>query len=507
VETQAPLPVGGHSLQLALRTHTFHLLQTASPHSIGRDASVPARGLHGEAYRGHIFWDEMYILPFYLLRAPEIARDILLYRCRRLREARRHARESDLLGAMFPWQSGSSGREETQVLHLNPKSGVWGPDRSQRQRHVGAAIARNAWSYLEATGDEAFLRERLAELLVSIGRFWASLATWEASTEAYIIDGVMGPDEFHEAYPGTPESDPGGLRNNVYTNVMAVWCIERGLDALRRLDAWSRDELRSRLQIDDKEIARWREIVGNMTLPRLDGGILEQFEGYGDLDELDWARYRQEHGNIGRLDRILKAEGDSPDHYKVSKQADLCMLFYVLTPETLRGLLSRLGYAMTRERARETIEYYRRRTSHGSTLSHVVFASILHRLDPAASWEHFLHAMASDLEDTQGGTTPEGIHAAVMAATVGILFRDYLGIRLDDQGVHFDPWLPAALRCIRCAVEYRGGRLTVDADRTRVAVTLAEGSPRDVPLSLGDHTRCVRPGETIELPCPPPADA
>jgi len=499
VETAEPIAVGGWPLQLAVRVHTFHSLQTASPNTIGRDVSVPARGLHGEAYRGHIFWDEMYIFPFHTLRAPEVVRDLLLYRVHRLPEARLRAREEGYRGAMFPWQSGSNGREETQVLHLNPQSGVWGPDRSQLQRHVGAAIAWNAWSYIQATGDRVFVRDHLAELLVEIARFWSSLARWDSDTGRYILDGVMGPDEFHEAYPDAVDTDRGGLRNNVYTNVMAVWCIQRAVDALAMLDEVSREQLRATVGLNEAELERWRDVQDKMALPRLDDGTLEQFEGYGKLEDLDWEAYRREYGNIGRLDRILKAEGDSPDRYKGSKQADLCMLFFVLDPDELRDLLSRLGYDMNVERARDTIEYYRKRTTHGSTLSHVVFASILHQLDPRASWAHFLAAMASDLVDTQGGTTPEGIHAAVMASTVVILLRDYLGLVLDDEGVHLRPQLPEMLSRIRCTAEYRGARLSLDAERDAVSVTVAAGSATAVPVILGDTVRRIAPGETETL--------
>ena len=113
------------------------------------DTGIPARGLHGEAYRGHIFWDELYVLPFYISTFPEIAKSVLMYRYRRLDKAREYAKEFGYKGAMFPWQSGSDGREETQVLHLNPVSGEWGDDYSSLQRHISIAIAYNIWQYYQ----------------------------------------------------------------------------------------------------------------------------------------------------------------------------------------------------------------------------------------------------------------------------------------------------------------------------------------------------------------------
>ena len=127
-------------VQLLLRFHIAHILQVCSRHTADHDAGVPARGLNGEAYRGHVFWDELFIYPFLNFRLPEITRHLLLYRYRRLGEARAAAREAGYRGAMYPWQSGSDGEEETQVVHLNPLSGRWDPDLSHNQRHVNADL-------------------------------------------------------------------------------------------------------------------------------------------------------------------------------------------------------------------------------------------------------------------------------------------------------------------------------------------------------------------------------
>lgn len=155
-----------------LRLHLFHVLQTLSPHTAELDTGVPARGLHGEAYRGHVFWDELFVLPYLNLHFPDVSRAMLDYRYRRLGAAVRLAQEEDRQGARYPWQSGSDGREETQRLHLNPRSGRWLPDHSRLQYHVGPAIAYNVWNYCEATGDTAYLHTRGAEMLLRIARFW-----------------------------------------------------------------------------------------------------------------------------------------------------------------------------------------------------------------------------------------------------------------------------------------------------------------------------------------------
>jgi trehalose/maltose hydrolase-like predicted phosphorylase len=161
-----------------LHLHIFHLLQTVSPRSAHLDVGVPARGWHGEAYRGHIFWDELFIFPYINFQRPWLAAALLEHRYARLGAARAAARDAGFAGAMFPWQSGSNGREEAQQLHLNPMSGRWLPDRSHLQRHVNVAIAYNVWQHYMVTGSLGFLRFTGAELLIEIARFWSSIAAY-----------------------------------------------------------------------------------------------------------------------------------------------------------------------------------------------------------------------------------------------------------------------------------------------------------------------------------------
>ena len=239
---------GDDRVQRLLRLHTSHLLQVCSRHTADLDAGVPARGLNGEAYRGHVFWDELFVLPFLSLRMPEVARGLLMYRYRRLPEARALAAEAGHRGAMFPWQSGSEGTEETQQVHLNPLSGRWDEDLSHRQRHVGAAIFYDVWHHVRATGDQAFLRDHGAEMLLEIARFWSSIAHLDPERERYEIHGVMGPDEFHENQPGRTD---GGLRNNAYTNVMVAWLCRVAGEVLDLLPEDRAGELRRRLGITD----------------------------------------------------------------------------------------------------------------------------------------------------------------------------------------------------------------------------------------------------------------
>ena len=483
--------------QTSVRAHIFHLLQTVSPNTVGLDVGVPARGLHGEAYRGHIFWDELFICPFYTYRIPEITRSLLLYRYRRLNAARQAAREAGYAGAMFPWQSGSDGREETQVVHLNPRSGTWGPDRSRLQRHVNSAIVYNIWQYVQMTGDRAFLSTYGAETILEIARFWSSVTTLNGTTGRYEIAGVMGPDEYHEQLPDTDEP---GLRNNAYTNVMAVWVFERAIEALELLDSPRRQELVEQLRLESTEVERWLDITSKMTVPFHDDGIISQFEGYEDLAEFDWGGYAERYGNIARLDRVLKAEGDTPDRYKVSKQADVLMLFYLLPPKVLRHIFRHLGYAFDDELVRRNIEYYMRRTSHGSTLSQVVHAAVLDRVDRTAAWSLFSEALQSDLSDSQGGTTPEGIHLGAMAGTVDIVMRHYAGIDTSNDTIGFYPRLPGALSRLRLRLRYRQHWFDLTVNHDNFVLEVAEDGPAPVTVIVGGQLHELRSGTSYSFP-------
>ncbi len=476
--------------------HTFHVLQTASPHTVDLDAGMPARGLHGEGYRGHIFWDEIYAFPLLTAVYPEVTRALLLYRYRRLPAARRLARAEGFRGAMFPWQSGSDGREETQIVHLNPKSGRWLPDNSRIQRHVNIAIAYNVWQYYAVTGDAAFLAAHGAEMLLEIARFLASLASFDEALGRYRVLGVMGPDEYHDGYPG---SERPGIDDNAYTNVMTVWVLGRALEVLERLPAARRDELVDELCLEADERRLWRDVMRRMYVPFLDGGVMSQFEGFGDLQEFDWQGARARHGDIARLDRVLEAEGDTPNHYQVAKQADLLMLFYLLPAGEVRDLLAGLGYELTDDAVARTIDYYAARTSHGSTLSRVVHAWLLARRDPEAAWSLFVEALESDVHDIQGGTTREGVHLGVMAGTVDLVRRGYLGVEVRDGAVAFDPRLPRRLTAVRYAMQVAGRWLDVAVRDGRLTVGNRASADGPVTVRLRGADTVLAPGDETGL--------
>ena len=479
-----------------LRLHLLHLLQTVSYNSEDLDVGVPARGLHGEAYRGHIFWDELFIFPVLNLRLPTVTRSLLRYRYRRLPEARRAAKLAGYRGAMYPWQSGTDGREESPELHINPRSGRWRTDPSHLAHHIGIAVAYNAWKFYQVTADLAYLIDYGAEILCEIARFWVSRVTYEPERDRYSINGVIGPDEFHCGYPDRPYE---GVDNNAYTNVMAVWVILRAMDALKLMPLPNRLDLREKLGLTDKELSQWDHVSRRMFVPFHDG-VISQFEGYEQLAELDWDAYRERYGNIQRLDRILEAEEDDVNRFRASKQADVLMLLYLMSSDELRELLDRLDYHFSHRQIPKMVDYYMDRTSHGSTLSTVVHTWVLARANRDHAMEFFEQALNSDITDIQGGTTSEGIHLAAMAGSVDLVQRCFTGLETRQDRIILSPHWPESAPALGFPIHYRGHRLYL-----RVSGKGAEVSadPRDVPpIEIECHGRVERleSGNTIRFP-------
>ncbi|MDA1275549.1 MAG: beta-phosphoglucomutase family hydrolase [Verrucomicrobia bacterium] len=482
VHIQAGDPGFKMNVLMLLRLNMFHLLQAVSPNSIGLDIGVPARGWTGEAYQGHVFWDELFIFPFFNYRMPEITRSLLMYRYRRLGEARAAAAAAGYKGAMFPWQSGSDGQEETQAVNLNPRSQRWVPDNSYLQRHVGSAVARNVWQYFQVTHDVEFLHSYGAEMILDIACFWSSIASFDDDRGRYEIRGVMGPDEFHDGYP---DSATPGLNNNAYTNIMAVWVLCRALEVLDLLSDRRRAELTTRLGLSAEEIARWGDISRRMFVPFHEDGIISQFEGYEKLRELDWKDYRTRYGNIQRLDLILEGENGSANFYKLSKQADVLMLFYLFSAEEIGELFQRLDYPFEYETIPRNITYYTGRSSHGSTLCRVVHAWVLARSDRPRSMQFFADALQSDVADIQQGTTAEGVHLGAMAGTVDLVQRVWTGIEVKGDVLRLSPELPGDIERLDMRIRYRGHSLDLRLTRDSLTIRGRDGAAPPISLCVG----------------------
>ncbi|MFJ6026913.1 HAD-IA family hydrolase [Pseudarthrobacter sp. NPDC092424] len=494
VEMDAPVQV-----RMVLNLHIFHLLQTLAHHTAELDAGVTARGLHGEGYRGHVFWDELFVLPLLTSRTPYVARALINYRWRRLPAARHAARLLGLRGAKFPWQSGSDGQEETPKWLYNERSGRWVRDHSHMQLHAGLAVAFNAWQYFQATGDSAWLHHRGAELLIEVARFFASLAEYDQASGRYHLKGVVGPDEYHTGYPA--RSRPG-LDDNAYTNVMAAWVCVQAAELTTTAHGSELAELLERLGVAGGEPDGWARVGNAMYVPFGPDGLISQFEGYEHLQELDWEHYREHYDSIERLDLILEAEGDETNRYKLAKQADVLMLPYLLGHEGLVAFLNGLGYAFTMEQLHRTIEYYLARTAHGSTLSRVAHASVLAGVDADRAWDSFREALDADLDDTQHGTTRGGIHLGAMAGTIDVIQRSFAGLRMSGDTLEFAPNLPTGLNAVAFEVRYRGHFLTVRLKDGHMGVSSAPGEALPIKLRVDGRNTTLAPGQARDFASP-----
>lgn len=490
-----PLDAENTSLALTLRFHVFHILQTISPHTAGLDVGIPARGWHGEAYHGHIFWDELFVLPFLNFRYPKLAKAILMYRYRRLDAARAAASECGCRGAMYPWRSASEGREVTPRHQKNMLSGQWMHDHTYLQRHIGAAIVFNIWQYYLATNDKDFLAEAGAEMMVEIARFWSSIAKPNAKGDRFEIKGVLGPDEFHNAYPGSARA---GLDNNAYTNVMAAWSLCRALDVLELLPGECRQTLMERLELSEDELDLWDLISRTMTVPFHGERIISQFEGFAQLPEFHDDLIPPEFADE-RVDWALHAIGKSPNDYQVTKQADVMTLFYLLSEEDVISLLARLGYRFTHADICRTAQYYLERTTHRSSLSKVVYAGALARLEPQLSWDLYQHALCTDLDPLKGESIAEGIHLGAMGGTIDILQRRYLGLVPRAEGLCINPALPAELGKVDIGFEYGGLMLRMTSEEGLVQIHSRPINSSALTIMHGDQRISLEPGQSLAL--------
>jgi len=484
---------GTTEVQRIVNLHLFHLLQVASRHVVHRDVGLGARGLHGEGYLGHVFWDELFVLPQLSLRLPAVARSLLDYRYRRLDAARDAAHDTGHRGAMFPWQSASDGRDVTPTAIYNERSGHWIDDHSSLQRHVGLAVAYNYLHYFDVTGDFEQLFGSGIEVIVEVARFFADLARFDPDCGRYRIRDVMGPDEFHDGYPW--RSEPG-LDDNAYTNVMTAWLLERSIELVELAQRSRETECLERIGFDPGELDRFGEVSRGLHVPFMDG-VIAQFDGYERLEPIDLDRYRARYGDIARLDLMLEAEGDAVRRYQVGKQPDVLMLLYLFSAEELRGLLGRLGYGFDADAMRRTIEFYRARVVHGSSLSRVVHAWITARLDRRASWAYLSGALSADVVDLNRGTTREGIHLGSMAGTVDILSRCYAGLETRSGALWLNPVLPAELESLAFSLRYRGLPLDLRITHDRVEIDALEGAVGPVTLLIKGEPHVLHPGERL----------
>jgi trehalose/maltose hydrolase-like predicted phosphorylase len=444
---------GDADAQQALRFAIFHLNGAANPDD--ERVSIGARALTGDDYHGHVFWDtEIFLLPFYILTWPEAARALLMYRFRTLGAARAKATQMGWRGALYAWESADSGAETTPEHIIGPDRRVVDILSGQQEQHISADVAYAVWQYWQATGDEGFLHDAGAEILLETGRFWSSRAQPEADGRCH-IRGVIGPDEYHE-----------NIDDNAFTNVMARWNIRRALDIVAILserwpDRWA--DLSSRLRLDIAELKQWHKVAQTMAIG-LDTrtGLFEQFAGYFGLEEIDLTGYA---GRSVPMDVVLGRE--RTQRSQVIKQADVVALLALLPEE----FIGEAGIA--------NFHYYEPRCGHGSSLSRAMHGVVAARLGYSEiALRYFRQTAAIDLADSHVAIDG-GVHIAALGGVWLTAVFGFAGLSMRGDGIALDPQLPTSWRSLGFRLQWRGRRLKVRIEQAKqsLEVALEAGEP------------------------------
>jgi trehalose/maltose hydrolase-like predicted phosphorylase len=454
---------GDPSAQQALRFALYHLNSAANPDD--GQVSIGARGLTGDDYLGHVFWDtDIFMMPFYSLTWPEAARALLMYRFHTLGGARAKALRLGWRGALYAWESADTGAETTPEQVVGPDRRVVDVLSGRQEQHISADVAYAVWQYWLATGDEGFLLDAGAEILLETARFWSSRASLEPDGLRH-IRGVMGPDEYHE-----------NVDDNAFTNGMARWNIRRALETASLLrERWPRRwaSLSGRLGLDDAELHQWRDVADTLaTGLDPETGLFEQFAGYFGLKQIDLAAYA---GRSVPMDVVLGRERTATT--QVVKQADVVALLALL-PDAFAGPSGAANF-----------RYYEPRCSHGSSLSSSLHGLAAARLgDGDTALRYFRQTAAIDLADTHvaiGG----GVHMAAQGGLWQTAVLGFAGLSLLADGLALAPRLPAGWLSLSFAVQWRGRHLKIRIDQTgpSAEVTLEAGAPMTMVINGAPH--------------------
>lgn len=445
---------GTANLQQNVRFNIYHMMICA-PADNGQSA-IGARTLSAEGYRGHIFWDsEIFLLPFFIHTFPLIARNMLLYRYKRLDKARELAKDAGYDGAKFPWESAGSGNEETPEWARDINRKIVKVYTHKYEHHINADIAYGVYKYYHATGDQGFMNRYGYELMFELARFWASRVSYDKKTKKYDINGIIGPDEFHV-----------DIDNNAFTNIMAKWTLitaSKLFNDMKKTNSRIRDSLKRRINLKVKEVSGWRKIAANITLYSNKNGVIEQFKNYFKLKEVRLIE-TDENGLP-----ILPDNWQSKNLAKTQliKQGDVVMALYLLD-SAFSGKTKRVNY-----------DYYLRRTVHNSSLSasiYAIMACICKDLKTAYSL--FNVSLRADISNIYGNTN-EGIHAASLGGAWQAIVFGFCGLNTVKDSLRIDPILPRTWQEISFNFRWRKSTLHFKIDGKQVRIR-----PRTQPVSI-----------------------
>jgi alpha,alpha-trehalose phosphorylase len=426
-------------IQQAIRFNLFHILQASAR---AEQAGVPAKGLTGQAYEGHYFWDtEIYLLPFLTYTSPRIARNLLAFRYNMLPQARARARELGQRGAMYPWRTISG--EEASAYYA----------AGTAQYHINADIMYALRKYVQATGDEAFLRTYGAEMLVETARLWLDLGFYsDAKGGRFCINGVTGPDEYAAV-----------VNNNAYTNLMARENLRYAaevVESLRTAEAEAYDALVQKTALEASEVNAWSRAAESMYVPTDESlKIILQDDNFLDREPWDFRNTPRDHYPL-----LLFYHPLNIYRTQVIKQADVILAMFLL------------GDAFSSEVKKHNFDFYDPLTTGDSSLSSCVEAIIAAQIgDLDKAIQYGMAALLMDLADV-GGNVKDGCHIASMGGTWMMLTYGLGGMRDDDGTLSFWPRrAPEENAVLRFPITYRGQLLEVEIGLDKVEYALREG--------------------------------
>jgi alpha,alpha-trehalose phosphorylase len=432
---------GDTALQEGLRFNLFHLLQSA-----GQDkySNIAAKGLSGEGYEGHYFWDtEIYMLPVFLMTNPEIARSLLVYRYSILDGARERAKEmGHTKGALFPWRT-ISGSECSPYFPAGTA-----------QYHISADIAYSFIQYFLVTDDQRFLEEYGAEVLFETARLWIEVGHIKGNK--FRIDAVTGPDEYTCI-----------VNNNYYTNAMAkhnlIWA-QKAYQLLQSNNPEALQVIVDKIRLNEIEVSSWQEAADKMYLPYdSELKLNPQDDTFLNKDIWDFKNTPSEHYPL-----LLHYHPLTLYRYQVCKQADTVLAHFLLEDEE------------EIETIRNSFNYYENVTTHDSSLSSCVFSIMASKLGYSEkAYNYFIETARLDLDNTHGNTK-DGLHMANMGGTWMALLFGFAGLRIKESGLRLHPILPKQWKGYTFPLRYRGNSLKVEVTENSTKIELLSGTELEI---------------------------